>query len=1682
MSLASYFEAAHGDQMATLLASATPAGGPGPADERAAVSAPSPAANASSAGPIAANAPSAGPVAANAPSAGPVAANAPSAGPVAANAPSAGPVAVASASGVEPAVMVSALSRGRAREHAADDAIAIIGMGAYLPRSEDLRAFWQHLIAGRDLVEEVPASRWDYRPWFDPNPGAVNKTYSKWGSFVDDVDQFDPQFFGIAPRVADWMDPQVRLLLQCAQQTFEDAGVIGRVAGSKTGVYVGSCYHEYWDEVVRQHIPFTDYQSHSSARSFLSATISYTFDLHGASIPLDNACASSLTALHLACQALRQGECDQALVAGVNLLLSPLHYVHFSRLRALSPSGRCHTFDAKADGYVPGEGVVSVLVKPLARALADGDNVHAVIRATTINHVGRANNPTSPRPELQVRMLLDAWAKANIDPRQIGYLEAHGTGTKLGDPIEINALTKAFRAYTADRQFCAIGSTKAHVGHLEGAAGLASIIKVILMMKHRRIPRMPNFERLNDYIDLKNSPFYINPDVAEWGAPAGRPRLAGVSAFGMTGNNAHVVLEEYADEPPDARRGARGDVATQRGADVAPRLHVIPLSAKGEPELRHYAEKLWSHLRGRAPDGLDARGEGAPAGEERLLADDLPSLAYTLQVGRQAFSHRAVFLAHDVGELEAALRDFLDHRSERGLWQAAVVSDEGSSASEEGALAASRAGERQVAERWLRGLAVDWEGLHGDARPKKVSLPTYPFRKQRYWMTRTEDMAAHPPPDIDPNLFRREAAPGEGQRPPQVASGSERARPVEASGAGWVEQAVPVAPREWSQQLADRRGQRVLIVAPGEETFRAVAQVFDRIDDILSQKTFEVTWLPAARSDLPGLSAAALARFGDHPPHLVLYIADDSLSPDDVLAHWRAIVDAFEPLAGPSAIHVIAVLAEPASLDEAVEAVVSSSRHRHTVALTDGALPFDQRVVLALNEWLWSPEAAALVDRRGGTRRVRSVPRAPGEHGFLRKLWRAQAATPAGAPARGACLVLVNDDSRHLLAEMPAAGEFGRECVVAFGEGGDVPGGVRLPFDQPDLLRRAVAGLLERHPPISAFVDLSDLFGLPQGSDGDKLGRFLLVQELVKRFEPLSIVHVTRGLQTYRCNTPSLAGARIAGLFRMLSAEYAHVRSKSIDLDDRAMNPRAAWRAIDEELRGDVEEAEILYRDGVRYVATIEEYVAPPAGPGAPQPGDLPVEAGGAYVISGGTGGVGLEIARYLAERGAGSLILMGETALPAREQWRAVASRPDTGEEMRAKLTALLRLEQQGVRLLLYAGDVADTASLRGYFDVVRGQCGRIRGVVHGAAAMRRLQETSAPFVQRRLDDMRDTMAPKVDGLHALAGLFADDALRFFVVFSSVAARAPQAARGLGDYAAANAYLEHFVEYQNKRGADFYRAVVWTGWRAAGSHARNAAARAAGPGPAEQLVARFGLSFHDNASGRWLFERALLAPSDDGVVWPTLLDRATLRRHRSALARAREPAPAPGNVGGDTPVEAPGASDVDRAFRRLIDTLAREGRQAAEPLLAALDIDSLSDTQVDELSNHLLDGGPHLPSAAVQTARPGDRDQGPVVAADQPPTRGRAPDVAPRPDALLADVKRLLGKELATVLRLDRDALSEHATFQSHGLDSISGTQLAVAIERSLGIDVSPAWLVEYATIPSLGKKLADELARRTA
>lgn len=413
--------------------------------------------------------------------------------------------------------------------------IAIIGMEGMFGDSPDLVTFWDNLRNSRNLIKEIPSDHFDFQPWFSTDMEAKDRMYSKWGSFIPGIDKFDADFFNISPREAETMDPQLRLLLQVLYHTTEDAGLIRDIRGTKTGMFVGACFQDYSSEMGRVGKPVEPYDGSGNAQTMYSNRPSFFFDLKGPSISVDTACSSSLVAIHLACQALRNRECDMAFAAGINLLLSSGHYRYFCSIGALSPTGRCHTFDKSADGYVPGEGIAAILLKPLDKAIADGNRIHGIIKGSAVNHGGYTPSITAPSMKMEAQVVIDAWKVAGIEPETLGYIEAHGTGTKLGDPIEINALKEAFKNYTTKKDFCAIGSAKAHIGHAEGAAGIAGVIKAVLSLKNKVIPAMPMFKELNPFIDIKNSPLFINTNSIPWEVHDSLPRRAGVSSFGLGG-------------------------------------------------------------------------------------------------------------------------------------------------------------------------------------------------------------------------------------------------------------------------------------------------------------------------------------------------------------------------------------------------------------------------------------------------------------------------------------------------------------------------------------------------------------------------------------------------------------------------------------------------------------------------------------------------------------------------------------------------------------------------------------------------------------------------------------------------------------------------------------------------------------------------------------------------------------------------------------------------------------------------------------------------------------------------------------------------------------------------------------------------------------------------------------------
>ncbi|MER7013150.1 amino acid adenylation domain-containing protein [Saccharopolyspora sp. NPDC000359] len=427
--------------------------------------------------------------------------------------------------------------------------VAIIGIGGRLPESDTLDEFWEHLAAGRDLVRPYPVERGFSRNLFGRYPHEFR------GSFVRDVEGFDAALLRISPREATQMDPQHRLLLHAAREAVEDAGyAASALAGSGTGVFVGLSGSDYFSLLGHER-ETDDHFLIGNLASIASNRVSYLFDFHGPSATYDTACSSSLVAIHRAARAIQRGDCEQALAGGANLLLSPYAFLGLTRAGMLSPDGRCKTFDERADGYGRGEGVVLLMLKRLDRARADGDPVHGVIIGSAENHGGRTHSLTVPNPRAQTEVVVRAHEAAAVPPATIGYLEAHGTGTRLGDPIEVNGLKDAFARLAAKwggdagQPRIALGSVKTNIGHLESAAGVAGVVKVLLAMKHRTLPGLVHLRRPNPEIDLDGSPFVLQQATAAWeercderGAPL--PRRAGVSSFGMGGSNVHVVLEE----------------------------------------------------------------------------------------------------------------------------------------------------------------------------------------------------------------------------------------------------------------------------------------------------------------------------------------------------------------------------------------------------------------------------------------------------------------------------------------------------------------------------------------------------------------------------------------------------------------------------------------------------------------------------------------------------------------------------------------------------------------------------------------------------------------------------------------------------------------------------------------------------------------------------------------------------------------------------------------------------------------------------------------------------------------------------------------------------------------------------------------------------------------------------------
>jgi polyketide synthase PksN len=629
------------------------------------------------------------------------------------------------------------------------ETIAIVGMSGKYPNASNLTEYWDNLVQGKNAVQEVPLSRWDSSNYYDPNPGQRGKVYCKWLGALEDIEYFDPLFFHLSPAEAEGMDPQQRLFLEEGYEAFEDAGYSpGLLGNMKCGVYLGIMSHEY-DLLLSQHnVPEINMLGTSFAMA--AARIAYLLNLKGPAIAIDTACSSSLVATHLACQALSNQEIDMALVGGVSLYLTPRTYVGMCAARMLSPDGQCKTFDTSANGFVPGEGVGALVLKRLQDAKADHDQIYGVIIGSGMNHDGATNGMMAPSVKSQIALEREIYEKYQIDPESISYVEMHGTGTKLGDPIELEALATVFQEKTQHKQYCAIGSVKTNIGHTSAAAGVASVQKVLLAMKYKKLVPTLHFQQPNEHFDFEASPFYVNTQVQDWKSVTGDPRRAAVSSFGFSGTNAHLVIEEHISDSDREKGGGKpfhyGSLPKDTNIP-----YIIVLSAKSEKQLKSYAQemKLW----------IQAHSE--------LAIEDI---AFTLQLGREAMDHRLAILADSREVLLQRLEEFVDNHVSTGIYTAQIkkgTNDATLFEADEDAQSLlhvwfQKKKLTKIAQVWVKGENVNWKQLYGSAQgtiptgsgsaqdtiptvpalPHRISLPTYPFARKRYWLPTVGDGSA----------------------------------------------------------------------------------------------------------------------------------------------------------------------------------------------------------------------------------------------------------------------------------------------------------------------------------------------------------------------------------------------------------------------------------------------------------------------------------------------------------------------------------------------------------------------------------------------------------------------------------------------------------------------------------------------------------------------------------------------------------------------------------------------------------------------------------------------------------------------------------------------------------------------------------------------------------------------------
>lgn len=1351
--------------------------------------------------------------------------------------------------------------------------IAIIGMELKMPMADDVDKFWENLKNGIDCIRPVPKSRLhDIQQALAVNNESTDKLHLGEAAFLDEIDKFDYRYFNISPNEAGLMDPNQRLFLQTAWKAIEDAGYGGQsLVGTRTGVFLGFNSDSEYKTLIRKVSPDSVAMAvPGNVKAIVASRLSYLLDLRGPSINVDTTCSSSLTAVHMACKSIQLGECQQAIVGGVQLHLIP---VRQAEIGVEASNGRAKTFDNMADGTGTGEGVAVVLLKPLEKALKNGDNIHGVIKGSAINHDGNSIGITAPNAIAQQDVIIRAWEDAEVEPESITYIEAHGTGTKLGDPIEIDGITKAFSKYTNKKQFCGIGSVKTNIGHLDNASGIAGLIKATLSLKHALIPPSLHFKSPNDGIDFSNSPVYVNTQLSQWNIE-GDIRRCGISSFGLSGTNCHMILEE-------------APVRDIESAESSSEPNIFTLSAKSEAALNELVfeyKQFLTETEFSLNDICFTANTGRGHYEYRIavVAYTKDELVEKLQLhdlknSNECFEDGVYYGKHKIASTKSNIED--DEKESNNTYtlntEVKKVIDKLNTIDKQDKELLSIL--NHIAKAYVKGADIEWTGLYTSKQNTRVSIPTYIFEKHRCWLQIDKDISSNTKQNIYPLI---ESCIAEAMdisiyttdfsvEKYWVLNEHKIDGNAVLVGTTYLEMVMEVCNEIYPNGVYFKDIQFITTLFIKEEEVYEVQLVLKKkkyylefyiASKIKQEDNNQTSWTKHVEGKVLELESFDSKTININK--LKEEFNSGYIEPNIDNYNLSTAFDFGERWKNIQYIHIgqrelISYLQIPEKFQKELS---QYPLHPSVLDNSLATLPLLQNI-LNINPNGKDGNDIYLPFSYGGVKVYKSFPdrfysyvRLKGdidkskeivsfdisfcdidgnsfmevENYCLKKTrrqslnikenkdifykldWIPRISTDIDMRDIDGCVVVLKGknelcnqtvqrllDKGHKVVEVEMGSEYKKVNENKF-----------IIREEETCYESLIKEIMEHKPKyIMNMLTVDNLYEPNSLSELDAklsngvwslyhLYKALMKQGLNHEVEVLIFApYINKVTESQECVIPE--NATLTGLGKVLNREHANFKCKCIDIDRSFDSENAV-----EELLTTTKTYQTAYREGKAYVEQLNIYDIEQE-----NERELNIKESGLYVITGGTGGIGLEISKYLASKANIKLALINRTELPNRESWDAILENEQG--KIKNKIYSLREIEKTGSQVMLCKADITNEAEMSRILENLRNKHGDINGIIHCAGVA-----GEGLIINKSQQQFKEVLKSKVHGTWILNKHIHNDSLDFFIMCSSN--NTLMGMPGQGDYTAANSYLDSFAHYRNINQKNTI-TINWPAWKETG-------------------------------------------------------------------------------------------------------------------------------------------------------------------------------------------------------------------------------------------------------------------------